>query len=260
LSNLIIEEKLNDMVVLTLNRPEKRNALNPELVNELSQVLKRIKTDASVKVVIITGKGIAFCAGADLAYLKKLSAFTDEENLKDSKTLADLFQEIYRFPKLTVAMLNGPALAGGFGLALCCDYIFANEEVKVGFTEVRIGFIPAIVMNFLIRRINLYTAFHLVMSGSIISADEASKIGVIQKIFTVNELMQGTLTFFGKFLEQNSFSAMIQTKKLFQDLLEKPINEGLEMACRENAQSRKSSDCQMGLRYFLDKKPINWRI
>jgi len=260
LNKFILEEKLNDIVVLTLNRPEKRNALSPELALELSQTLNRIKTDESVKMIVITGKGTAFCAGADLGYLKKISAFTDKENFEDSKILADLFYEIYSFPKLTVALLNGPALAGGFGLALCCDYIFAaSEGVKVGFTEVRIGFIPAIVMNFLIRRINLYAAYHLAVSGSIISAKEASEIGIIQEIFPEDDLLDNSLNYFGKLLEQNSFSAMIQTKKLFQSLLEVPIKEGLELACRVNAQSRKTIDCQTGIQNFLDKKPTNWR-
>jgi methylglutaconyl-CoA hydratase len=260
LEKLILEEKSEDIVLLTLNRPEKRNALSPELVSELSGIIERLKSDTAVKAVIITGNGSAFCAGADLAYLKELSAYTDEENLQDSQALANLFQEIYMLPKLTIALLNGPALAGGFGLALCCDYLIAADEgVKVGFTEVRIGFVPAIVMNFLIRRIQLYTAYHLVISGSVISAEEALKIGIIQETIPPAELRARTVNFISKLLEQNSLSAMIQTKQLFQDLLEKPIDEGLELACRINAKSRKSADCQLGLKQFLEKKPIQWR-
>ena len=256
----ILEERYEDIVILRLNRPEKRNALSPELSGELHRTLKNIKQDKQIKAVILTGQGTAFCAGADLAYLQKLSAFTDEENLKDSQILADLFAELYELPKLTVAALNGPALAGGFGMALCCDYIFAaDERVNVGFTEVRIGFVPAIVMNFLIRRIPLYKALHLAQSGAIITAEEARESGLVHEIYPSGKLLEVTKAYVLQLLEQNSFSAMMQTKKLFQELLEIPLNQGLDLSCRVNAKSRKSEDCQKGLSHFLNKKPIKWR-
>lgn len=260
MNQYILEERHEDIAILSLNRPEKRNALSPELSGELHRMLKNIKQNEQIKAVILSGRGTAFCAGADLAYLQKLSAFTDEENLKDSQILADLFAELYEFPKLTVAALNGPALAGGFGLALCCDYIFAGGEgVKVGFTEVRIGFVPAIVMNFLIRRISLYKALHLAQSGDIISAEVARKMGLVHKIFSSETLLSESKNYVFQLLEQNSFTAMVQTKKLFQELLELPLEQGLKLSCRVNAKSRKSEDCQKGLSNFLNKKPLKWR-
>ena len=260
MANLILKESRDDICVFTLNRPEKRNALSPELVKELHAEIKKVKEDDRVKIVVLTGAGKAFCAGADLAYLQKLSRYSEEENLHDSTTLSELFLEIYQLPKITIAMLNGHALAGGCGLALCCDYIFAaSEGVKMGFTEVRIGFVPAIVMNFLIRRLSIENAFHLALSGEIISADVAAEKGLVHQLCPPEKLQDETFTFTEKLLENNSFQAMIQTKNLFQRLLDVPLSKGLELSSEVNAKSRKTEDCKKGLEHFLNKMPLNWR-
>jgi methylglutaconyl-CoA hydratase len=256
----IIFEKKHDIVFLTLNRPEKRNALSPELIGSLQTAIENVKKMPDIRAVIFTGSGSTFCAGADLQYLKKISQFSDAENLEDSQRLMHLFLEIYHLPKLTIAMVNGPALAGGCGLALCCDFIFADEQhAGFGFTEVRIGFVPAIVMNFLIRRISLQDALHLTIGADILSAEEARSIGMVRKLFPAAQMKSRTLEFVEKYLTQNSFEAMMQTKKLYQDVLELPLNDGLDLAARINAGSRKSPDCQKGLKNFLDKKPTRWR-
>ena len=130
---------------ITLNRPEKRNALSPELVEELKQSFTSYSSNDQVKVVVLQANGKAFCAGADLAYLQKLQSFTEEENVADSQSLAELFEKIYTFPKPVIAKVQGHAIAGGCGLASVCDYIISAPEVKYGYTEVRIGFVPAIV-------------------------------------------------------------------------------------------------------------------
>ncbi len=252
-------EKQNDIYLLTLNRPEKRNALSPELVEALHRVIDNIREDKKCKVLIFTGAGKAFCAGADLAYLQELSRYDESENLADSQNLANLFEKIYQLPKITIAMANGPALAGGCGLATCCDYIFANTEATFGFTEVRIGFIPAIVMNFLIRKIPLHEARHLVISGEIISAPIARSRGMVYQVCEMPTLRDETMTFAGKLLATNSFQAMIQTKKLLHSLLDVPLAEGLKLASEVNARSRKSEDCQRGLKSFLNKEKLNWR-
>ena len=260
MENCILIKRISDIVLLILNRPEKRNALSPQIVNELTRQIDDIAGDKSVKALIITGAGKAFCAGADLAYLQKLSKYSDKDNMQDSQSLADLFHKLYRLPKLTIAMVNGPALAGGCGLALCCDYIFAGQEnASFGFTEVRIGFIPAIVMNFIIRKVPLQLANHLALSGGILSAEEAKTMGLVYELFPAAELEKQTVGFVANLLEQNSFTAMMQTKNLFQNLLDLPLNSGLELAGRTNAQSRKTADCQKGLKAFLNKQKINWR-
>jgi methylglutaconyl-CoA hydratase len=145
-------------------------------------------------------------------------------------------------------------------LALCCDYIFAEQEsARFGFTEVRIGFIPAIVMNLLIRRVSPSIAYHLAISAQLLNAQDALQTGLIDMIFHGGDLRNQTLSFIGNLLEQNSFEAMIQTKKLFQQLSDLPLKEGLEIASLQNARSRQSIDCQKGLKKFLSKTTINWR-
>lgn len=260
MEKIVLLKKQKDIYILTLNRPEKRNALSPDLVKALHRKIDEIAKDPHCKVLIITGAGKAFCAGADLAYLQELSHYNNEENLADSRNLADLFLKIYRLPKITIAIVNGPALAGGCGLATCCDYIFADaEKAKLGFTEVRIGFIPAIVMNFLIRRIPMQLARHLIISGEIISASEGQKLGLIHQGFSTGELWERSIEFAENLLSKNSFSAMIKTKELLSKLLDLPLSKGLDLASEVNAISRKSADCQRGLKAFLDKQKIQWQ-
>jgi methylglutaconyl-CoA hydratase len=258
--DLVIKEVVGDILVLTINRPEKRNALSPELVTQLHAEIKKVRQDDRIKVVVLTGAGNVFCAGADLAYLRQIRDFSHEENLKDSQTLSDLFFEIYQLPKITIAMLNGSALAGGCGMALCCDYRFsALDGVKLGFTEVKIGFVPAIVMNFLIRRLPLDKAFHLAMSGKIITAETAAELGLVHKVSSIDDLRDETFRFVDDLLQKNSFQAMIRSKELFQRLTEMPLKEGLKLASEINAKSRKTEDCKKGLDHFLNKKSLNWR-
>lgn len=260
MEKFVLMEKSDDLAIVTLNRPEKRNALNPVLLSQLSDLFRRIKEDQTIRAIVLTGNGSAFCAGADLAYLKEISQYTKKENEKDSRTLAKLLQQIYKMPKLTIAMVNGPALAGGCGLALACDFVFADQDnAQFGFSEVRIGFIPAIVMNFLIRRVAPATAYHLAISGQLLSAGEALEKGIVDAVFLTEELKKNTLSFIDHVLRQNSFQAMIQTKILFQKLIELPLKEGLKYSSRINAQSRQSADCQKGLSGFLNKTKINWR-
>jgi methylglutaconyl-CoA hydratase len=259
-SKYILIEKLDDIIILSLNRPEKRNALNPDLLAELSVVLDEVVQDQQIRGIILTGSGTAFCAGADLAYLKSISRFNEEENIKDSRSLADIFYKLYSLPKITIAMVNGPAIAGGSGLALCCDYIFAEQEdARFGFTEVRIGFVPAIVMNFLIRRVSPATAYRLAVSGEILTAQQALQTGLIDTIIRKEELRNKTLSFLENLLEQNSLDAMIQTKRLYQELQDLPLKDGLELAAQLNARSRQSTGCQKGLTNFLNRTKINWR-
>lgn len=256
----ILIDKQKDIAILTLNRPDKRNALSPELIKTLHGKIEDIAGDNAIHGVILTGAGNAFCAGADLAYLKEISEYSDEENLEDSRRLAVLFHKLYTLPKITLALVNGPALAGGCGLALCCDWIFADQNnAKFGFTEVRIGFIPAIVLNFLIRRVKLSVASDLSISGQMLTASQALSCGLVNETAPPDELKNRAVGFMNKLLDQNSFTAMMETKKLFHQLMDVPLNTGLELASEANAASRKTTDCQIGLHAFLNKEKIQWR-
>lgn len=169
--------KENGIGLIALNRPDKRNALHPDLVKSLKDKLSEAENDDQVKVLIITGEGKSFCAGADLAYLNDLEKYSVTENEKDSESLAEMFLRIYNFPKPTIASVNGAAIAGGCGLASVCDLVVADENSKFGYSEVKIGFLPAIVSLFLIKRVGEGTAKQLLLTGDIINGKRAYDIG-----------------------------------------------------------------------------------
>jgi methylglutaconyl-CoA hydratase len=158
---MVLTEKKDRIGYIILNRPEKRNALSAEMVDSLKSAFKSQIEDDEVKVIVLKANGKAFCAGADLGYLQQLQKNTYEENLEDSQNLRSLFQLIYEAPKVVIAQIEGPAIAGGAGLASICDFVFAIPELQMAYTEVRIGFIPALVMVFLLRKIDESKAKHL---------------------------------------------------------------------------------------------------
>src|ERR1700754_1271291 len=178
-----VEYEVRDRIgFITLNRPEKRNALNEELIRSLSDVFDRAANDSSVKLIVLKANGEAFCSGADLGYLQQLQNFSFDDNLADSTRLKDLFLKIYTLNKVVIAQVDGHAIAGGCGLATVCDYIFSVPEAKFGYTEVKIGFIPAIVMLFLVRKIGDQRARQLLLSGNLVSAEDAAELGLITRI------------------------------------------------------------------------------
>ncbi|MFN3315295.1 MAG: enoyl-CoA hydratase/isomerase family protein, partial [Raineya sp.] len=167
---------------ITLNRPDKRNALNFQVVEQLKQAFWKAKEDETAKVVVLRAEGKVFCAGADLEYLQTLQKNTFEENLADSSHLKELFELIYTHPKIVIAQIHGHAIAGGAGLATVCDFSYSVPDAQFGYTEVKIGFIPAIVMVFLLRKIGEGRAKELLLSGDLISAQKAQEFGLINYI------------------------------------------------------------------------------
>src|SRR5664279_3517088 len=169
------------VATLTLNRPDKRNAISYELIEELHHALHQVQTSHS-HILILTGAGAAFCSGMDLDNLREITRHTEEENLADSGRMAHMFRTLYDFPKVTIAAVNGPAIAGGCGLATLCDFTVASTEAKFGYTEVRIGFVPAIVSTFLLRQLGEKRARDLLLTGRIITADEALQLGLVNEV------------------------------------------------------------------------------
>ena len=167
--------------VITLNRPEKRNAISYELIEDVLCALDEVAI-SSAQILILTGSGKAFCSGMDLDNLRSITGRTAEENRADSATMARLFRTLYEFPKVTIAAVNGPAIAGGCGLATLCDFTLASTEAKFGYTEVRIGFVPAIVSTFLLRQVGEKQARDLLLTGRIISAEEAFRMGLASEV------------------------------------------------------------------------------
>lgn len=243
---------------IELNRPEKRNALNEVMVASLKESLDLMEGDPDVKVIVIKAAGKVFCSGADLAYLQSLQKNTYEENLADSRSLKELFYRIYTSPKVIIAQIQGHALAGGCGLATVCDFSFAAQEAKFGYTEVKIGFIPAIVKVFLIRKIGEGKAKQLLLDGDLVSAEEARNLGVINWVVEADILEKTVKEYAQKLIRQNSGQSMALTKEMIGRVQEKSMEEGLEYAASMNAKARGSADCKKGIAAFLDKKQLDW--
>ena len=175
-------ERKDSLGIIILNRPEKRNALNAAFVSELIGVFDELEKDEQVKIIILRANGEVFSAGADLKYLQELQQNTFEENVEDSRLLASLFLKIYQLRKVVIAEVQGHAIAGGCGLISVCDFVFTVDEAKFGYTEVKIGFVPAIVMVFLLRKLGETHVKELLLSGYLITAQKAREFGLINKI------------------------------------------------------------------------------
>lgn len=256
--NLILTSVENRVASVFLNRPDKRNALNFELVGELKSTLKKLNTDPEVKVIILKAKGDAFCAGADLAFLKSLQTNTYEENLADSSHLKELFEIIYHLDKVVIAQVEGPAIAGGSGLATICDVVFSVPEAKFGYTEVNIGFIPAIVSIFLIRKIGEAKARELLLSGRIISADEAYANGMVNYLCDPADIESKVNEYANNLVKRTSGSSLALTKKLMATVQDLPLADALNRAAEMNAHARATEDCQKGIAAFLNKEKLAW--
>lgn len=243
---------------ITMNRPDKRNALNPELITALRDAFARAEADADAKVVVLAAEGEAFCAGADLAYLQRMQGFSYEENLNDSTQLRDLLWQIYSYPKVVIAQVQGPAIAGGCGLVTVCDFSFAVAKANFGYTEVKIGFVPAIVMSFLMRKIGEGRARQLLLTGTVIDAREAYRMGLINCVSEKNMLTSDVETFAASLIQANSFEAMKMTKQLLAQMQSLTLEASLDLAAAANARARETSDCRRGISAFLNKEKIDW--
>jgi len=243
---------------IQINRPEKRNALNDEVVAGLKKAFREAEADKHVKVIVLTGSGSSFCSGADLKYLQKLEAFSLEENIKDSASLMELFKIIYFCKKPVIAQVNGTALAGGCGLVSVCDFAFSTLEAKFGYTEVRIGFIPAIVTVFLLRKIGEAKAKRLLLAGEIIDSDTAVNIGLINGAVEEEELESCVLEYAQTLIEQNASTAMEMTKEMIATVQDMSLREALDYAVEKNAKARGTQDCKKGINAFLNKEKIRW--
>lgn len=255
---MILIEIKDRIAYITLNRPDKKNALNSELVKSLKVEITKAANNDAIKVIILKGAGTTFCAGADLEYLQQLQKNSYEDNLADSNSLKELFELIYFLPKIVIAQVEGHAIAGGCGLANVCDFTFSVPEAKFGYTEVKIGFIPAIVMTFLIRKIGEQKARELLLSGNLIDVNEALKINLVTKTFDKETIENEVFNFANKLCLENSGSSMAQTKLMIANIQTMPILEALNYASTENAKARNSEDCKKGINAFINKIKLLW--
>lgn len=241
---------------ITLNRPEKRNALSIEMLNELLAALDEIER-SEAHVMILTGAGKAFCAGMDLEELKTLIGKSHAESIEDSRRMARVFRRLYDFPKPTIAAVNGAAIAGGTGLATMCDFTLAAPEAKFGYTEVRIGFVPAIVSSILVWQVGHKIARDLLLTGRIFDAAEAHRLGLVNEVVAADQLLSRARELASQ-LAENSPSSLRLTKKLINGYISESLDRQIEQAVVDNAEIRQTEDFREGISSFLEKRKPRW--
>ena len=244
------------VATITLNRPEKMNAISYRLIDELLAALGEVERGGA-GVLILTGAGKAFCSGMDLGNLRALTSRRPEENRRDSETMARLFRTLYEFPRPTIAAVNGAAIAGGCGLATLCDFTLASTAAKFGYSEVRIGFVPAIVSAFLVRQIGEKRARDLLLSGRIIGALEAERMGLVNAVVEPGELLPHARQLAADLLA-NAPASLVATKRLLADYAAAELDAELVRAVEANALIRTTADFREGLAAFLEKRPPRW--
>jgi methylglutaconyl-CoA hydratase len=244
------------IVKITLNRPEKRNALSFQLLEELLNAFEEIE-QSNAQIVILTGAGKAFCAGMDLDELGTLTGKSDHENVEDSRRMARIFRRLYDFPKPTIAAVNGAAIAGGTGLATMCDFTLAVPEAKFGYTEVRIGFVPAIVSSILVWQVGHKIARDLLLTGRIFDAAEAYRLGLANEVVPPEQLIIRARELASQLME-NSPSSLRLTKKLINGFISPQLDQQIEQAVNENAGIRQTADFREGVTSFLEKRKPRW--
>lgn len=248
---MIKSEIKNNTAIITLNRPEKRNALHPFLVEQLKNKLVEFEKENSVKSLIITGEGNTFCTGADLEYLKQIANNTSVENYSDSKSLAELFLMIYEYTKPTIAAVNGAAIAGGCGLASVCDFIVAHpEKSKFGYSEVKIGFIPAIVSIFLIKKVGEGLAKQLLLEAEIVSGKRAYEIGFVN--YLAEDVLNESIALAER-INKNSAKSIKNTKQMINNISNLSVKDAVYHCIGLNTISRSTTDFKDGIDKFLSK-------
>jgi methylglutaconyl-CoA hydratase len=244
------------VATVTLNRPEKRNAISHSLLEELLAALDEIEKSAA-QVFILTGAGKAFCAGIDLDELKALLGRTHDENVQDSSRVARIFRRIYDFPLPTIAAVNGAAIAGGTGFATMCDFTLAVPDAKFGYTEVRIGFVPAIVSSMLVWQVGHKIARDLLLTGRIFEAAEAHTFGLVNEVVEPPRLMARARELASQIME-NSPSSVRATKKLINGFIAAHLDQQIAAAIEDNARIRATAEFREGITSFLEKRKPRW--
>ena len=246
--------QVNDALArITLNRPEKRNALNDELIANLKKALSRANADEQVRSIIVDGSGTDFCSGADLEALQAISASSVQENLEDARSLMDLFTLIRAVRVPVIAAVKGRALAGGCGLALACDLVLAARSARFGFPEVKIGFVPAMVMAILRRNVSEKRALELLLTGDQLSAADAESAGLINHVFD-DSTFDADVEGFARRFENISKTALSLTKRYLYQIDSLPFDEALSLGADTNVTARLTEDCQKGIARFLQKE------
>jgi methylglutaconyl-CoA hydratase len=241
------------VAIVTLARPEKRNALDPETVAEIEESLAAAEADDRVATILLNAEGRDFCAGADLAHIERTVDMSRAELMEDAMKLGRLFVHMRRLPKPIVAAVNGNALAGGAGLATACDLVVASDDAHFGYPEIHIGFVPAMVMTMLVRAVGEKRAFALVALGHRIGAKEAKEQGLVHAVFSRHTFADDAFAV-AVDLAGRSRTSMTLTKRLLYELEELTFAEGIQRGAEVNAEARGTEDCRAGVRAFLERR------
>src|ERR1700756_2290826 len=257
MASTLILEFSGEIAKITLNRPDKRNAINTQMIAELQTALDTIEK-SHARVIIVTGSGKAFCAGMDLEMLAAIAKQSPAENQEDSRRIAKMFRRIWSYPRPMIAAVNGPAYAGGCGIATLCDFTIAVPEAKFGYTEVKIGFLPAIVSVFLTRQIGEKRSRDLLLTGRIIEAAEAKELGLVNEIVPAERLMD-RVNELAEVLIAASPVSVTRAKRLLVSAAAASLDADLERAVLENARMRCTPDFKEGIASFLEKRKPIWQ-
>ena len=252
-SKLVLSSIDGSVARVILNRPDKKNALNDELIGELKHALHDAAAAEPVRSVVISGNGTDFCSGADLAALEKISKASAAENVADARALLELFLLIRQLPVPVIAAVHGRALAGGCGLATACDIVLAASSARFGYPEVKIGFVPAMVTAILRRNVSEKVAFELLTRGETIDAAEAHRIGLVNRVFD-EATFENDVREFAETFATASKSAVSLTKSLLYQVDALPFSEAIETGVDVNILARMTEDCQKGIAQFLRRK------
>lgn len=252
----ILVADADDVRTITLNRPERRNAMTPEMQTELIAAMHDAAR-SSCRVVVFRGAGDAFCSGLDLSVLQSMHGKTAAEHRADAERIASLFRVLYELPKPTIAVVQGAAVAGGTGLATICDFTLALPTTKFGYTESRIGFVPAIVSAYLALQIGDKRSRDLLLTARLFDAAEAHRLGLVNEI-VAPEALDERMRELAKALCANSPESMAQTKRLMLAQNQSWLDAAVALAMDANARSRETPEFKEGLAAFLEKRKPNW--
>lgn len=251
--------KKENVAQVILHRPEVHNAFNARMIAELSGAFKSLGREESIRVVVLTGEGESFCAGADLNWLREIIRYSFEQNLEESLQLARLLNEIHTFPKPTIAMVNGTAIGGGIGFLSSCDLAIASEEARFGLSEVKIGLVPAAISPFVIRKIGENKAREYFLTGKRITASKALEIGLVNEVVPRGQLekkLEETVSF----LLTSGPEALARCKELLSRIPTMTAEEAMEYTARMIARLRVSPEGQEGMAAFLEKRQPKWAL
>ena len=253
----IIFSKEGKIARVFFNRPDVHNSFNSTTIKEVDDALEKIKADKSIRVVVLSGKGKSFCAGADIKWLREIIKYSFEQNLEESLQLAEVLHKIYLLPKATVAMVNGTAIGGGNGFLSACDIAVASEEAKFGLSEVKIGLVPAAISPYVIRRIGESKAREYFLTGKRISARKALEIGLINEVVP-HEKLKKAVDEIASLLLSSGPEAIAACKELIHRVPEMSFDEVKEYTARVIANLRISKEGQEGMASFLEKRKPKW--